>query len=839
MKLLSAFFCFMLLVFAFGSLDAQSVLNEKIIENLNTYSSQYSPEKVFIHTDKSNYLKGDTLWYKAYVVNAVSHLPVAQNTVLYVELFDNLGELIFRHQLLCGEDIVANGDFVLSKGLKNGNYHLRSYTRSMMNWSEAFFFETSIVLNDFNQLSLKGSDHSIGQTNNLSKPVVDSCNVNLRLFPEGGNLVNGLKCRVAAQLINLDTESIGAIAYVYNNHSTLVTTFNFYERGLGQFNLEPVKGENYTVFVYLDQDTIKCELPDVIEKGFVINLNQRKDNLIIELKHNYEKNPKTYIVAHQRGLLCWNASIEFDDNNSFTRILPLDSLVAGVTQFTLFDNIGRPLVERLVYINKDFPSIDITMDKDDIAVSTEFELTLYLEQQKLIISHEEEYNCSISIYNEEFEGQEKSSQNIRTYLLLNSDLHGEIKDPAYFFEDKDRFRRLYLLDIIMMTHGWNRFTWEELRDENYFEALSYKNELGLMVRGHTGATLNRNKYIPSKVILNLMDQRFYEEEKWTDTEGNFEFGPFVTQDTFNAFLQARKSKSSRDGDKLNGNRNVMIYLAEPEYPSYSPDIAIGKYKDQVIITNEKSFKEFRTALYMKEKYDNMMKVELDEFVITGKEMTKNDSLNDIKNRLSVYGEPSVRLIIEDDDSRGVQSVFDLLRRVAGVSVNGSPPDQSVTIRGVASLNASTTPLYLINGMPVDESYINTLSPGEVIFIDVLKDGRAAIFGQRGSNGVIAVYTGYRSSASDERRSGIINFTLNGFYRAKEFYSPIRSSEYGEFGVPDTRTTMYWNPKLQIRSNEAQKLKLISSGIQGSYKIVLQGISEEGKLLYGISAFKVN
>ena len=78
-----------------------------------------------------------------------------------------------------------------------------------------------------------------------------------------------------------------------------------------------------------------------------------------------------------------------------------------------------------------------------------------------------------------------------------------------------------------------------------------------------------------------------------------------------------------------------------------------------------------------------------------------------------------------------------------------------------------------------------------------------------------------------------------FNKAKEFYSPKKSSEFGELGIPDDRTTIYWNPNLQLRAGEAHKIKLMSSAIKANYNIVVQGISDSGNILYGISSFMVN
>jgi TonB-linked SusC/RagA family outer membrane protein len=82
-------------------------------------------------------------------------------------------------------------------------------------------------------------------------------------------------------------------------------------------------------------------------------------------------------------------------------------------------------------------------------------------------------------------------------------------------------------------------------------------------------------------------------------------------------------------------------------------------------------------------------------------------------------------------------------RVAGVQVKtvsgqpGAAPD--IRVRGVGSISAGVDPLYVVDGFPTDN--IQTLNPNDIESMDVLKDASAtAIYGSRGSNGVIIINT---------------------------------------------------------------------------------------------------
>lgn len=84
-------------------------------------------------------------------------------------------------------------------------------------------------------------------------------------------------------------------------------------------------------------------------------------------------------------------------------------------------------------------------------------------------------------------------------------------------------------------------------------------------------------------------------------------------------------------------------------------------------------------------------------------------------------------------------------RVPGMSVissSGQPGQAAaVVIRGIGSINGSTTPLYVMDGIPIESGYFQTINPEDIESITVLKDASAkALYGSRGSNGVIVINT---------------------------------------------------------------------------------------------------
>lgn len=129
--------------------------------------------------------------------------------------------------------------------------------------------------------------------------------------------------------------------------------------------------------------------------------------------------------------------------------------------------------------------------------------------------------------------------------------------------------------------------------------------------------------------------------------------------------------------------------------------------------------------------DNVL---LEETVVIGYGTTKRGNLSGAVAKVDAGR-------IENRDNANLASA--LQGMLAGVEVrtnSGAPgSDVSISIRGVASVNAESQPLYVVDGIPVDD--ITGLNPSDIASIEALKDASsAAIYGSRGANGVILITT---------------------------------------------------------------------------------------------------
>lgn len=127
---------------------------------------------------------------------------------------------------------------------------------------------------------------------------------------------------------------------------------------------------------------------------------------------------------------------------------------------------------------------------------------------------------------------------------------------------------------------------------------------------------------------------------------------------------------------------------------------------------------------------------LDEVVVTGYGSGKK--LGSIVGSVAVVGNEVFEHVTTPTFVDALQG------QVAGLSIlssSGDPSsvDNEIRIRGVNSINAGTTPLFILDGAPVTESVFTTLNPNDIESITVLKDAASvAIYGSRAANGVIVI-----------------------------------------------------------------------------------------------------
>lgn len=149
------------------------------------------------------------------------------------------------------------------------------------------------------------------------------------------------------------------------------------------------------------------------------------------------------------------------------------------------------------------------------------------------------------------------------------------------------------------------------------------------------------------------------------------------------------------------------------------------------------------------------------------------------------------------------------------AASGQPgTDAEIRIRGIGSINASSAPLYVVDGLPFDGS-INSINPEDIASITVLKDAAsAALYGSRGANGVIIITT--KQGQTDSKTTVSVKASFGGSNRAVRDYDRIGTNQYFE---------LYWEALRNQYALNTDKYTPQTAAIQASKDLV-------GKLMGG-------
>ncbi|WP_422082676.1 TonB-dependent receptor [Ulvibacterium sp.] len=830
---LSFFVSLLLLLLPGSNIHSQQSKNpyhETILEELRNYAATGGPEKVYVQTDKEFYGRGETIWFKAYLVDGVTHTQSTKSKIAYVELWNEKDSLIALRRLHI-EDFGAAGDIKINDSLQGGIYTLRAYTKYMLNEQEPLFFHKQIPIWDSPKIVAKPEKPTVedDMDNSLLSPIIRP---NIEFFPEGGYLVSGLENVTGIKATDKKGNGLALQGKILDESGNPVAFFRTFDFGLGNANFTPEAGKKYYARIDNGEIDASFPLPKPLAKGYVLNLKNKGDHILIKVTSNDERGLQGFfLLGHLRGEIIYKHHIE-KPNAKGDAIFKLstDGLKDGVAQFTLFARDGEPLCERLVFLD--------SPDNLELSISTEFMDYGVRKPVSTMITLKDETGApvqgelSVSVVSSTNDPKRHAETNIKSWLLLDSDLGGTVPDPDYFFVDNSSSRK-QLLDLLMLTHGWRRFVWKDFRDTLTTRVLEHDPEKGIVIRGTTTAFYNSNKSLKSQVRFTILDEGAYQEQSPTNFQGEFSFGPLIFQDSIQGILEAFALGKKRKPE-------VAIYIDSTVFSvpfsqpvkrksTFAPT---GNVQDYL----ETAWKKMETDFAYSPKV-----TQLQEVTVIGEKRTRAKFIREKADEITLHGEPTMRLFTDSLPGLLGASMMDMLRRVPGVQVFGTYPNQSAILRPTGFLRGSE-PIYIVDSGPTPWESARFMMASEVEFLDVLKGGAAAIYGGRGGNGVVAIYT--KGSLLipppvTKRFPGVASFTVSGVYKAREFHSPNYAVPKKEHEKPDYRTTLHWEPKLPVAKNSPPSFSFYTGDSTGEYIIKVEGMTLDGQPVQRLSRFTVS
>ena len=454
---------------------SQPVLSQSIIERLENHQTAYPIEKIYISHNQPYYASGDTLYSKIFLVNGRNHQYFDGTPIVYVDWIAESGDILESFIVKINEG-TADLTIPMLREYGEGRFILRAYTQYQKNFEDCFIFQKEIKV--------------IGETPlPPTEEAADKNNFRIQFFPEGGRLIAGLTARVAFKAVDGQGQPIDVKGSIINKSKNIVTPFKSLNEGIGIFNLTPETNEQYKAEVNWNGIKKEFYLPSILKEGYVLKVsNRKKESLTIQLTANVKSGLEgCTLVGHLRGQPFLHQSFETAENQRL--LLDKREIPAGVLHFTLFDDKERPVCERLVFNNNPTESVAVNIDLPTTSYRTKRLVKGSIEA--LIGEKRIGGDITISVYNKDVFSTGLEDINIKSYLLLQSDLKGKINNINQYFEKDDVTSRT-LLDYVMLTQGWRRFNWQDILEEKPMPIL-FPTEENL---SFVGKVMKNNKQAP-------------------------------------------------------------------------------------------------------------------------------------------------------------------------------------------------------------------------------------------------------------------------------------------------------------------------------------------------------
>ena len=809
-------------------------------KNFAAFTNSYPQEKVYLHFDNSAYFLGETLWFKAYLVTADRNALSQFSKTLFVELVTPEGNIIEtkKIKIVNGQ---CHGDFKFPTTKFAGFYEIRAYTRYMLNFDKNTIFSRvfpvyDAPVEDGNYKHIITERAPSQRVPQLRKEFDQKENMTMSFYPEGGNLISGLKSKVAFKATGKNGENIVVSGSVFDEQGTKITDFTTEYLNMGVFEFVPGAGK-YTVKTNYQNKDYTFNLPQALPVGYVLNISSPDDekiDILIQKSPGKASEPLGVSISC-RGKLYGFEQVTVGQENAVLLSFNEKMLPTGVTQITLYNSLGEVLSERLVFVNHfSQMKIEMTQDKNVFKPYEKINLRFQLSDFR---GKPIETTFSAAIHDNATTNSNPLNDNLLTNLLLSSELKGYIENPGYYFESNDESRK-QALELLLLTQGWCRYSWKQMAGVEPF-IIKYPIEKGLVIEGTVTSLILKQKKENVDVSMILMNDSLSQRGICkTDKDGKFNFAVQDFKGQGSLILQTKENEKRKEKNILldrNFNPEIKSYsfqeLNITDYTRVVKDTMLSKEMLKNIsdinksnqTQNEKNLLLQEIIVKAKKKSNDYGPVKVNIVYKVDKEVDKMIDTGDwlpadiylfIEKMTKYYNSTTGMykgkkvLFVKDNSLQLIPGINALLSGVDNLSSsnissgNTNQMTNNTTGNQLSGSNAPGNSNQSTDNNTADlanqASYLPRLE--DIESISVIED----------FNSILKIYPNLDPAKTDPTKTvlmilhtkksfqpeaaGIRNTKFDGYAYTKEFYSP----HYEDMRLPvekDYRRTIYWNPDI--------------------------------------------
>jgi hypothetical protein len=436
-------------------------------------------------------------------------------------------------------------------------------------------------------------------------------------------------------------------------------------------------------------------------------------------------------------------------------------------------------------------------------------------------------NFVVSVTDADLLKTNQNTDNIFSYMLLNSELKGHIATPTYYFEADDAKHNEHL-DLVMLTHGWRRYNINSIlagKKPRITQPFEREQSISGGIKSTIGRTRNTS-------VMIFRNRKEYLGVHDLNSSNRFFITGIDSPDTTTYILQALNK---------NGSSERVRIKVEPQVYPIAPTIAREVFQ-------KKTFSSLTEEYMMRSKQSyfedgGMPVIDIDAVEIIAKRNVTYDyssSLNDFNT-------------VSGDMSRFV-SIFDALQRFRNLEIEGNNVyvRSKKTTSPVKDMSSDDTdseennfggnveiemddkvdlmPAVYVNGTQMDMGVIDAYPMSEVISVSYLDKFESMAAGMGSETGAIILHVKDINAREKFLINSMAEVVVPGYATPVEFYAPDYAVK-NDKSKKDNRTTIAWVPMLQSNSLGDASISFWTADRQSNYRVVIEGITSEGELLH--------
>jgi hypothetical protein len=631
---------------------------------------------------------------------------------------------------------------------------------------------------------------SSGEKESILKhiPLV-SDNIDLKFYPEGGNIVAGLENRIAFRVTDAHGYPLAVKGTLYDAADNPVKQIESNRTGMGVFKLNP-SPQQYKIKIDSSFNVgNEFPLPEIVEKGLALTYKGIDHGCIILTAAfaGTEEIVETYWVGRVNNKIYWGTIIRLKGPRTVE--IPLVNFPPGIVQINVFNEDKVIIAGRFIYTGEEYGNkIEAATDKKIYGTREKVTVSLMTEGAG---NDSLKTDISLSVVNKDLSGSSCNHQSLLNPHLTNCRLSdetisfisrigcGELKDNV---------------DLLMMSLATKGPRYSDILSADIFRRQPYFNHDGL-----SGAVIDRNGNPLRKAAIKVVHNPDMQTYEATSDENGL----------FNVIF----------GDRTIDLNLLTLTVSDDLISQVTRIIVDNNFPDRIM----KHFTVTDDTWEAKKTID-LIAYGNPDILYTGKYRKPK------KNKIYVEQKKKNNVI----NYSSYVSILDIINQIKPFTIiNG----QIVFQGGVNSVYNQQGALIVLDGMQMgtDVNILESISTSDIENINI-------------STNIVDIhsYTGLNSQ-------GVIEITTKKgeFYPSSGGIADSESTEpdnYGGFSSPDygqetdisedLRTTLYWNNNITVSPRKITEISFYTSDIRGDYTGRIEGLRSDGVPVSGQFQFKV-